>query len=402
MKTNLEEILEKGQRLLFLLFPVMLMLNDRGKNFCTILLILLVIGNVYIKKKIVFTFYEKFLLIFISAVFISIIFQEINSTRGLEHFIKHLRWLLYPTLLGQLVIEKKDLKLAFISMIVGIFGELLRFGNEVRIVKSWYSVSYRDFFLSSNFWNHRYFYNYTIPQVAMILGAIFIMLYYLIGIIENKKEKIYFIFLFILNTILLLSLQSRGMSVSLLSIILLLGLIRKEKFFKAVSISIVSLCIVVGTYFSNSHYIKRYSHILDNSNYGRIEVYKETFRIFKENNIITGIGFDNFIDIQDTTEYKIHSSYSHPHNMPLKMLSETGIIGFTSYYLFMGSILLFFWKEAKKNKYYLIGFLVTLTLLLYENIETMMIDKKALPFIFFIIAVGLNKKYIMSRGKTKC
>lgn len=391
---KLEEILEKGQRLLFLLFPMCIILNlKKGISILTIILVLISLWNMHRDKKVIITFYEKFLLIFIASLLLSIVFQNIKLDVGITHLKKHLKWLLYPTFIGQLVIKKEDIKLTFISIILGIFGEILRLSNELLLVKSWYNISFKEFMLSSIPWNYRYFREYDIPQTAMILGAIFIMFYYLFNIKNNKKEKIYIGLLLFLDTILLLSVQSRGMNLSLFVVILVLGIIGKKKIFKIFSISIVFLCLLLSMYFSNSHYMKRYENVTkDGSFYARVEVYKEAFRLFK-NNPITGIGFDNFVFLQDNKDYKYNESYGHPHNMPLKMLSETGVIGFISYYLFMGSILWNFWKEAKKNKYSLVGFLVILTLLLYENIETMMISRIGLRYVFFIIAICLNSIY---------
>ena len=79
--------------------------------------------------------------------------------------------------------------------------------------------------------------------------------------------------------------------------------------------------------------------------------------------------------------------------MAMKLLAETGIIGFISYYLFVGSILINLWKKYKENKYFLIGILALLTLVLYENIETIFTTVIAIPYIFFIIGINLNKIY---------
>lgn len=394
MSMKLEEILEKGQRVLFLLFPMCIILNLKKEiSILTILLVLISFGNIYRNKKVIITFYEKFLLLFIASLLISIVFQNVKLDVGITHLKKHLRWLLYPTFIGQLIIKREDIKFTFISIMLGIFGEIVRLSNELFLVKSWYNISFKEFMLSPIPWNYRYFGKYDIPQTAMILGAVFIMFYYLFNIINNKKEKIYIGLLLFLDIILLLSVQSRGMSLSLFVVILVLGVLGKERIFKIFSISIIFLCLLLSIYFSNSHYIKRYENVTkDGSFYARVEVYKEAFRLFK-NNPITGIGFDNFVFLQNNKNYKYNESYGHPHNMPLKMLSETGIIGFVSYYLFMISILWNFWKEAKKNRYSLVGFLVILTLLLYENIETMMISRIGLRYVFLIVAICLNNIY---------
>lgn len=190
-----------------------------------------------------------------------------------------------------------------------------------------------------------------------------------------------------------MSVQSRGMTLTLFILILLLGIIRKEKIIKIVSGLIIISSIIGGIYFSNSHYIQRYENLgKDSSSLARIEVYKEAFRLFEKNKI-NGVGLEGFFESQETKNYRYYEKYGHPHNMVLKLLAETGAIGFISYYLFVGSILINLWKKYKENKYFLIGILALLTLVLYENIETMFIKAIALPYIFFIIGISLNQIY---------
>ena len=79
--------------------------------------------------------------------------------------------------------------------------------------------------------------------------------------------------------------------------------------------------------------------------------------------------------------------------MALKMLSETGIIGFVAYYVFMLNIIVMLYKNYKKDRICFIGIIAIVTLLLYENIEVIIIKDIALPYIFFIIALCLNQSY---------
>ena len=96
---------------------------------------------------------------------------------------------------------------------------------------------------------------------------------------------------------------------------------------------------------------------------------------------------------QNPQKYTYISYYWHPHNMALKMLSETGIIGFMAYYAFMFNIIFMLYKNYKKDKVCFIGIIAIVTLLLYENIEVIIIKDIALPYIFFIIALCLNPSY---------
>ena len=383
------EFLEKFQKGLFLTYPAILMLDHKlANNFMVFLLLILVLGNIYINKKIIFTFYEKFLLIFVVALLISVIFKDTTTGSGLVMIKRHLRWLILPTLLGQLTIKKEDIKCLFFSTFLGVIGYFYRVINEMLNLRV-SNISWIDFLSSSIPWNHRYLFEYNIPQSALVLGATFIILYYIFGVIDEKKYKLYLIFPLFISGILVISIQSRGMTLTLFVLFMFLGILRKEKLIRVMTSLIILLSIVGGIYFSNSGYIQRYENLgKDYSSLARIEIYKESFELFKENKI-NGIGLDG--------TYKVDKPYlkkhRHPHNMALKLLAETGIIGFISYYLFMGSILLALWKKYKENKYCLVGILTTLTLLLYENIETMFTTAMALPYIFFIIGINLNLVY---------
>lgn len=385
----MNSILEKFQRFLFLIYPAVLILDPKlANNFMVFVLLVLVLGNIYINKKIVFTFYEKFMLIFVGAILISIVFKDTTTSSGLVMIKRHFRWLVLPTFLGQLKIKKEDIKCMFFSVFLGILGYTYRVINEIINLKN-VKISYLEFLNSPLLWNHRYLSEYNIPQTALMMGVTFIIFYYTICIIDKKNYKLFLLLGLFFSRIVLMSVQSRGMTLTLFILILLLGIIRKEKIIRIVSGLIIIFSILGGIYFSNSNYVQRYENLgKDYSSITRIEIYKESLEIFKENKI-NGIGLDGTYEV-DKPYLKKHR---HSHNMAMKLLAETGIIGFISYYLFVGSILINLWKKYKENKYFLIGILALLTLVLYENIETIFTTVIAIPYIFFIIGINLNKVY---------
>ena len=386
-------ILERFQKILFLIYPAILILDPKlANNFMVFILLVLVLGNIYINKKIIFTFYEKFMLIFVIAVLISIIFKNTTTNSGLVMIERHFRWLILPTFLGQLKIKKEDIKYMFFSVFFGILGYTYRVISEMINLKN-PEFSWLEFFKSSLPWNYRYLSEYSIPQSALILGVTFIILYYVICINDEKKYKLFLLLGLFLSGIILMSVQSRGMTLTLFILVIFLGIIRKEKIIRIVSGFIIVFSIIGGIYFSNSHYVQRYENLgKDSSSLARVEVYKEAFRLFEKNKI-NGVGLEGFFESQETKNYRYYEKYRHPHNMALKLLAETGIIGFISYYLFVGSILINLWKKYKENEYFLIGILALLTLVLYENIETMFTKAIALPYVFFIIGINLNQIY---------
>ena len=384
----------KIKGLFFITYPAVLILNPKlANNFFIFLLILLSGYSVYLNKHLVFTFYEKFLLIFVSALFVSILFKNTIGNGDMIMLKRHLRWLIIPLLLGQMKITKEELKISLISVSIGVLGYFYRVVVELIKLKP-QELLWKDFFLSTIPYNHRYLANFNIPQTAVMLGITTLILFYLASIgIESKGKKIYLLIISIISFIILLCIQSRGMLLTLFIVMLGLAIVRKEKLIRGLTALILVITIFIGYYFSNSNYVNRYESIgKDNSSLARIEVYKEACRIFKDNKI-TGVGFEGFFQEQNRNMYKFNKEYFHPHNMALKLLSETGIIGFISYYLFMGSIIYNLWKKYKTNKYYLCGILCVVSLLLYENIEVIFIRAVALPYLFFIIGINLNTIY---------
>lgn len=133
----MNSILEKFQKFLFLIYPAVLILDPKlANNFMVFVLLVLVLGNIYINKKIVFTFYEKFMLAFVVAILISIVFKNTTTSSGIVMIKRHLRWLILPTLLGQLKIKKEDIKCMFLSTFFGILGYTYRIIDEMINLKN--------------------------------------------------------------------------------------------------------------------------------------------------------------------------------------------------------------------------------------------------------------------------
>ena len=64
------------------------------------------------------------------------------------------------------------------------------------------------------------------------------------------------------------------------------------------------------------------------------EHYLSAWKMFRDNQLI-GIGPKNFREICKMSKYNISSDTcsTHPHNIPLQLLSETGLIGFSIYFI---------------------------------------------------------------------
>ena len=384
---------DKVELYLLSFYPMLLILNPKfANNILFAFLIILVSVKIYINKKIRYTRYEFFLVFFVIAILISIYYRNVQIDNGYVLLFRHIRWLLFPFFIGQLDMNRRKLRIILVSTSLGIMGFICRLGEEIYRIKPSDSSIIESLKLSY-IWNHRYMSEWNIPQTAMITGGSFFVFYIIAALVSNKKMKSFLYFISFLSIFVLLSTQSRGMFITVLIVSIVLGLLVKIIELRILPIILLTFFMFGYILFSTQGYMKRYENLSnDSSALARIEVYEEAFRLFK-NNKLTGIGFEGFFKAQSNKNYKYSKNYGHPHNMALKMLCETGILGFISYYLFMGNILVMLYKNYKENKYCLVGLVITLTLLLYENIETMIIKDISLPYIFFISGISLNQSY---------
>ncbi len=375
------------------LYPAILILDPKFANNIMIILFLFIIGlKIHDNKKIILTKYEFFLTIFVGSILISIWFKNITKNDDYTMLFRHLRWLILPTLIGQLDINYQKIKLMMISCGIGVLGYLIRLIQEVASIKP-QTISIGDFLKSPILWNYRYMGNYSIPQTAIMMGVTSLIFYYSGIYIKNKKYLILTYMVSLLSFIILLSTQSRGMLLTFVIISFAMLIALKKKSIAILNIGVMILAISGILIFSNQRYIGRYQNLnRDTSILARIEIYNEAIRIFKENKL-TGVGFEGFEKAQNPKEYKYTDYYWHPHNMALKMLSEMGIIGFVAYYLFSINIIIMLYKTRKRNKLSIAGLITIGSLLIYENIETMMIKAIALPYLFFILGICLNENY---------
>ena len=179
----------------------------------------------------------------------------------------------------------------------------------------------------------------------------------------------------------------------LLSIGLVL-LVKNIKHFMLMLIITISIGITIFITIPTNQYVVRVKNItrMDSSNLGRIEVWKEASRIFKENPI-NGVGYNNFPKAQGVGIYKYNKKYYHPHNTILKFASETGILGLLGYLLLNGVLILKGIKNGKNDLNYLMILGTIFCLVVYESVDMVIWRNFAYPCIYFILGVVLNKEY---------
>jgi O-antigen ligase len=123
----------------------------------------------------------------------------------------------------------------------------------------------------------------------------------------------------------------------------------------------ITVILITGILVNVPEVKKRYSdfyNIIQNfseSSYGKL--YSSAFQLWKLNKI-TGVGFKNFrvncdIEVIDNSNNNHQLCSTHPHNLYLEILSETGLIGLIIYGIFLFYLFKQIFRKFKVNKNYL-------------------------------------------------
>lgn len=167
-----------------------------------------------------------------------------------------------------------------------------------------------------------------------------------------KKIVIILIYAIIFFTIII-STERMVTIVSSLCLIFIITFYLKIK--KALMLLTILSIFLSIFYYKNIKFNQRFNEaflILNNfheSSYGRL--YESSYKLFKEN-IFFGVGLKNYrVDCNKQVDPRPNSIHqfcsSHPHNLYLELLSETGLIGFL---LFCLSFFYLFLDLKKKNE----------------------------------------------------
>lgn len=405
------KILEKIVAIILFLYPYSVYFQGKLlKNILFPLLLIIAIYNV-IKKGIKCSFYEKYFLSFIFIIIFSIIFQNYVGDKSLlEKIMPILRWGILPLIVGQLFLTENQIKVgiigyffSFIFILNKAFETTTKFlldstGIKVNYLEVLKLESYKNIEKFGNSFRLVGMFN-TVTENAIMLGIMLIFSFCIL--INNKIKKIIrlaAIPFFLLSFYFMIISGSRGMYVALITTLLLSFLLRGilgNKIIKKIKLSIavlVSIVVIIALVPENNVYKQRIQSIAKGDQ-ARMVVYEESIKLFKENPL-TGIGYGNFPQAEQSIKnsFSYWGKYKHEHNMGLKMLVETGILGFIIYFFMMGNIIYNLIKKQPK----LINCIALGTIsvfMIYENFETIIIYNKPNMYLFFLIALAINPLY---------
>ncbi|WP_432664103.1 O-antigen ligase family protein [Wukongibacter baidiensis] len=215
--------------------------------------------------------------------------------------------------------------------------------------------------------------------------------------LENIKSRKISFFSIVLSSFCLILTYSRGAWVSLFIIVFLLYMHRQKVVYLLYSFTLlVSITLVNGRFGIERLNINKSLH--DNSMLYRLEIYKSTLKIIKEN-LLFGTGLNTMKHYVHRYSQVITVPVDHAHNLILQILGETGFVGL----IIFGIIVL----TLIKNLYYiyrleddlyrdiaLSGFLGFLSILIHGFIDAPIFAPQFLFFTIYIYSFISNIKYM--------
>ncbi len=156
---------------------------------------------------------------------------------------------------------------------------------------------------------------------------------------KNFKYFAYIVF-FLSSVIIIYSGERKAFLLFLLYFSLIFAYIFNKITFSKKILFISGLIILFSSPFFVDDYKKRIQqkvfHHLTNNNIDEnhyLSMYKSSYKMFVDNPLF-GVGPNNFRKVCQLPEYNLSklSCNTHPHNIPLQLLSETGITGFLLVY----------------------------------------------------------------------
>jgi O-antigen ligase len=194
----------------------------------------------------------------------------------------------------------------------------------------------------------------------------------------NFKQKFFYslIYLFLFTTVALTGERLSFLIFFVSSIIIFIFNTTFKKFI-ILSISLIILLTII--YFKSSSFnvrVKDFNNILLNfydSSYGRL--WESAYLLFEKNKIF-GVGLKNYrVDCDNQIDPRPESipqfCSTHPHNFLLEILSETGLVGFSIFFIFFFYLILYLKKKIRYLKSHLI--FKKYSHLLYGNILILLI-----------------------------
>src|SRR3972149_3862174 len=398
--------------LLILLRPVVDFFQDAqiklggfgGINVASILSLMLIFGGIlYIainKVKIFSLPGAKPFLAFILIALVSLTFST-NRAVGFTEWLRLLSFFTIYVLAAECLKEKKHfsqlIAAIFISVLlpstIGFYQVFTGTGNLA-------TPGFNR--ITGTFVHPNQFAHYLLLIVT--LAAIFIF--------ESRKPlvKIGMFLLSVAVSVLLFNTYTRGAWLGLILVLCLLGILKYRKLLFLTPVMLLVVAII-----SPSFIAQRFADLRDPNPYGpgnsmaaRVEIWKETYPLFAKNPLI-GNGWGRSIlygrakILTKTGLSNIALSEQPTHNDYLRLLAETGILGFGAYFWLLFAVSRWGWHRYVQSthsfsKGIALGFW-TLTVVYFTlSTDSNLIRNMAFQWSFWALAAVVYKTSILDKG----
>jgi O-antigen ligase len=192
-----------------------------------------------------------------------------------------------------------------------------------------------------------------------------------------------------LSSVCLILTYSRGGFIAFIAAIMVVMILCKE-----IRVGVYLVLMILLYYGYNSLGMTSRTDIstiaFDSSSLYRLEIWKASWGLFKEN-IIFGAGLGSVSKLLSYSSNQLKGYIFHAHNVPLHLLAEAGLVGFSAFFALVLSGInkfILFWKGHKNSEhsYIAVGFLAILTAMLVHGMVdcVVFIPSRSLIFLVYL------------------
>ena len=361
---------------LFLLLPIFLLTGSFLPDLAVVLIVFFFLIEIFLKKKFSLFKNKIFLFLFSFCIYISLVsvFSENRNSSMISSFF-YIRFPIFALAVSYYLKEEEKLISSFFYIL--LFSTILLsvdlYVQRVFLVDliGNYAQNDIDIVTKEKFYTGRFSGFFGKEYIAgSYLARLFPVLLTLFFYINFKKKKFIrsqIIFLTIIFLVaIIITTERNALAMFLLSMLLFIFLIKKYRFFFVKLLFLLLISSLIFIY--NNSFLKGrfYEDIKNNSFITDKEIYifskghhahiMSAYAIFKDN-FFFGVGLKNYRVYCHKSQYNLekNSCSTHPHNIPIQFLAETGIFGFFFYifslfYLIKNLSLFIFRKNYTSQK----------------------------------------------------
>ncbi|OGO78674.1 MAG: hypothetical protein A2Y23_00805 [Clostridiales bacterium GWB2_37_7] len=326
---------------------------------------------------------QKAIILMLIALALSTLFSKVPGYSLLIDLVILLHVMVYIVILKW--VNKENIEDIFrllnaLGIMISIYGIYQYLTGDLNIDKSWTD--------ENTFGNLIRIYS-TMRNPNMFAAYLTFNISYAVAYFIKKKADIYVAINIMLSSISLILTYSRGGFFALAGAMLFIIIVSRE--LKVVYYLMIMVFLYYSYNFMQSTYRSDLSKlIIDSSSMYRVEIWKASWKLFVEN-ILFGSGPGSVTKLLSYSSDKLKGVIMHSHNIPLYILSETGIFGLAAFAALLSTEIkrfIRFWKKHRDSEYSFValGFAAAITAMLVHGMvdSAPLIPSRSLIFLIYL------------------